>query len=396
MSFMAPLSPTTSRDMMLFWSVLVLSLVGLVAMGSASMEYAEQKYGDSFYHIQRHCIYLLLGVVVAVTTVCVPHKMWEQYGWVLLLIGFALLIMVLVPGVGREVNGSQRWLSLGPLTLQASELAKLFAVVYVAGYLVRRTDEVRQQWSGFLKPMAVMAMLIVLLLAEPDFGAAVVLMGAVLGMIFLGGVRLTQFFALLVVCGGSAALMVMTSEYRMRRLVAFTDPWAEQFSSGYQLVQSLIAFGRGEILGVGLGNSVQKLFYLPEAHTDFVFAIWAEEMGAVGAIAVLALFGVLVVRILWVGRKAELCRQPFAAYVCYGAALLIAGQVFINVGVNTGMLPTKGLTLPFFSYGGSSLLAIFMLIGLVLRTDYEVRHAPPLPVSSSKRRGQSDQQQVET
>jgi cell division protein FtsW len=219
--------------------------------------------------------------------------------------------------------------------------------------------------------MFMMAIFIALLLAEPDFGAAVVMMGAVMVMIFLGGVRLSQFMALLAVCGGSAYLMVITSPYRMRRMTAFTDPWADQFNSGYQLVQSLIAFGRGEIFGVGLGNSVQKLFYLPEAHTDFVYAILAEEWGAFGAIIVIGLFAALIGRILIIARKAEVAGQRFGAYIAYGIAILIVGQVFINIGVNTGLLPTKGLTLPLFSYGGSSLLVCFAMFALVLRIDMQ-------------------------
>jgi cell division protein FtsW len=227
--------------------------------------------------------------------------------------------------------------------------------------------------SGFLKPLAVMALLIVLLLAEPDFGAAVVMMGAVMGMLFLGGARLWQFMMLASVCVLAAALMVMTSEYRMDRLLAYTNPWEHQFGISYQLVQALIAFGRGEWLGVGLGNSVQKLSYLPEAHTDFVFAILAEEMGAIGVLLVLALFALLVGRMLRVARNAERTGFCFGAYLSYGAALLIAIQVFINVGVNTGLLPTKGLTLPFFSYGGSSLITCVMLVALVARVQLTVR-----------------------
>jgi cell division protein FtsW len=320
-----------------------------------------------------------MATVIGIVSYKFPLAVLERHGWMLLPAGLALLILVLIPGVGKEVNGSQRWIGVGPLTLQVSELAKLFVVIYIAGYLVRREHEVRRQWSGFLKPMFMMAIFIALLLAEPDFGAAVVMMGAVMVMIFLGGVRLSQFIALLVVCTGSAYLMVITSPYRMRRMTAFTDPWADQFNSGYQLVQSLIAFGRGEIFGVGLGNSIQKLFYLPEAHTDFVYAILAEEWGAFGAIVVICLFAALIGRILIVARKAEIVGQRFGAYIAYGIAVLIAGQVFINIGVNTGLLPTKGLTLPLFSYGGSSLLVCFAMFALVLRIDIERQQLQAMP-----------------
>jgi cell division protein FtsW len=225
---------------------------------------------------------------------------------------------------------------------------------------------------GFIKPMLVMAFLIVLLLAEPDFGAAVVMTASVMGMLFLGGARLWQFLALSAVSLAAAATMVMTSEYRMKRLLSYTDPWANQFDGGYQLVQSLIAFGRGEWFGVGLGNSVQKLSYLPEAHTDFVVAILAEELGAVGVLLVLMLFSVLVGRMLWIARHSQAAGLLFGAYVAFGAAFLIAFQVFINLGVNTGLLPTKGLTLPFFSYGGSSLISCVVLVALVARVKLQL------------------------
>jgi cell division protein FtsW len=244
---------------------------------------------------------------------------------------------------------------------------KVCVVLYLAGYLVRRQDELREQWKGFVKPMAVLFLVTILLMLEPDFGATVVTLCTAFGMIFLAGVRLWQF--LLVILAALAALVIlMVSEpYRMARLTAFTDPWANQFDSGYQLTQSLIAFGRGEWLGVGLGNSIQKLFYLPESHTDFVFAIYAEEFGFVGAALLLALFSVLIARMLLVGRKAESQGLNFNAYVVYGIALMMSGQVFINIGVNTGLLPTKGLTLPFLSYGGSSLMVSCVLLALVSR-----------------------------
>jgi cell division protein FtsW len=358
-------------DMLLAGALVALLMLGFVAMGSASIEYAQNHYNNAFHHIQRHGVYLVLALLAGAFTFSIPTEALRHHGWWLLLLGIALLCLVLV--VGREVNGSKRWLAIGPLTLQVSEFVKLFVVVYMAGYLVRRSDQVRSNLAGFLKPLAVMALLIVLLLAEPDFGAAVVMMGAVMGMLFLGGARLWQFLTLAAVCVGAAVLMVMTSAYRMQRLLAYTNPWENQFDISYQLVQALIAFGRGEWFGVGLGNSVQKLSYLPEAHTDFVFAILAEEMGAVGVLLVLGLFAVLVGRMMLVARNAERHGFSFGAYLSYGAALLIALQVFINVGVNTGILPTKGLTLPFFSYGGSSLISCVMLVALVAKVELTVR-----------------------
>jgi cell division protein FtsW len=280
-------------------------------------------------------------------------------------------MLVLIPGVGREVNGSRRWLSLGVLTLQSSEIAKLCVIIYLAGYLVRRQQEVREQWSGFIKPMVVLFAVTLLLLLEPDFGATVVTVGTAFAMIFLAGVRLGHF--LLVILGSMLALVLLVyiEPYRMQRLITFMDPWADQFNTGYQLTQSLIAFGRGEWFGVGLGNSVQKLFYLPEAHTDFVFAIFAEEFGLLGALTVIGLFSTLIARILQIGRRAEHKQQLFSAYVAFGVALMISAQVFINIGVNIGLLPTKGLTLPFLSYGGSSLIVCCMALGIVFRINRE-------------------------
>ncbi len=360
-----------AADKLLCAALVALLIAGFIAMSSASIEFARNQYENPFHHMQRHGFYLVLAILGGITVFHMPTAKLDRHGWWLLLLGVALLCLVLV--VGREVNGSRRWLAIGPFTLQVSEFVKIFVIIYMAGYLVRRSEEVRSNIAGFLKPMAVMSILIVLLLAEPDFGAAVVMMGTVMGMLFLGGARLWQFLILSAVCAVAAGAMVATSDYRMERLLAYTNPWEHQYDISYQLVQALIAFGRGEWLGVGLGNSVQKLSYLPEAHTDFVFAILAEEMGVVGVLVVLALFATLVGRMLQVGRRAEQQGFGFGAYLSYGAALLIALQVFINVGVNTGLLPTKGLTLPFFSYGGSSLIACVLLVALVARIELDLR-----------------------
>jgi cell division protein FtsW len=287
------------------------------------------------------------------------------------------LMLVLIPGIGRRVNGARRWIALGPLTLQASEFVKLFVIVYLAGYLVRRHDEVRSRWSGFIKPMAVVFLVTLFLMLEPDFGATVVTAGTAFGLVFLAGVKLGQFLLVILSCVAALGMLVVLEPYRMKRFTAFVNPWEDQFDTGYQLVQSLIAFGRGEWFGVGLGNSVQKQFYLPEAHTDFVFAIWSEEFGAVGALFVMVLFSILVMSILRIGRRAERANNLFSAFVAYGIALLISAQVFINIGVNTGLLPTKGLTLPFLSYGGSSLIVCLMLMAMVLRIDSELRVNAP-------------------
>lgn len=358
----------------LVWALL---LIGFVAMTSASIEFADRRYGDAFYFAKRYGIYLVLASVLAILTYQVPMETWRKSSWLLLLLGFVLLALVLIPGIGREVNGSRRWLALGPFTLQASELVKLFVVLYLAGYLVRRHEEVKSKFAGFVKPMSVVSAVTLLLMMEPDFGATVVTVGTALALLFLAGVRLSQFLAVIVACAAVLVATVLISPYRMKRLTAFTDPWADQFNSGYQLTQSLIAFGRGEWTGTGLGNSVQKLFYLPEAHTDFVFAIWAEEFGFLGAMFVLALFACLIAKILRIARDAELRGLAFNGFVAYGIAIMLAAQVFINIGVNIGLLPTKGLTLPFMSYGGSSLMVSVVMMAMVARISQENggRHA---------------------
>ncbi|TXH92435.1 MAG: putative lipid II flippase FtsW [Pseudomonas sp.] len=362
-------------DFPLLVGCLALLGLGLVMITSASSEVAAALSGSPLYHMIRHLIYLGLGICAALVTLLIPMAFWQRYGASLLLIAFALLIMVLVPGIGREVNGAKRWIGFGLFNLQPSELAKLFAVVFIAGYLVRRQEEVREKLSGFLKPMLVLAPMAALLLAEPDFGATVVLVGSCIAMLFLGGINLVRFIPLAAAVLGAGVLVMTAQSYRMERLTNFVDPWADQYGAGYQLSQALIAFGRGEWFGVGLGNSVQKQFYLPEAHTDFVFAVLAEELGMVGALVTVGLFVFVAVRALYIGLWAEKAKQLFSAYVAYGIAMQWIGQVLINIGVNVGLLPTKGLTLPFLSYGGSSLIVCCISLAMLLRIEWERRSA---------------------
>lgn len=356
----------------LLCSVVALVLVGLIGMGSASVEYATETYGGPFALVQRYLFHTCLGLLAAFAVYRTPMATWQRTGWMWLCLGLVLLALVLVPGIGRGVNGARRWLPLGPVTFQVSELVKLFVIIYLAGYLVRRHEEVRNRWSGFIKPMAVVFMVTLLLLLEPDFGATVVTAGTAFGMVFLAGVKLGQFLLVILSGVSAAVLLVITSPYRKKRLIGFTDPWADQFDTGYQLTQSLIAFGRGEWFGVGLGNSIQKLSYLPEAHTDFVFAIWAEEFGLFGAMCVLTMFAICIGSMFRIGRRAEKAGRLFSAFIVYGIALQLSMQVFINIGVNAGLLPTKGLTLPFISYGGSSVIVSLMSVALVMRIDGEL------------------------
>jgi len=359
-------------DFILLLSTFTLLAIGLVMISSASMDYASQRYDDPFYHTRRHAIYLIIALIAGFIASKVSVELWQRSDKYLLLLSFIILTLIIIPGVGLTANNATRWLKIGPLTLQGSEVAKLGVIVYLGSYLVRQNDLVRSKWSGFLNPMAIMMAMVVLLIKEPDFGAVVVLISAALGMLFLGGVRLWQFIITLVGIGGLCVVLIMSSHYRMQRLYSYLDPWSDQFGDGYQLTQALIAFGRGEWFGLGLGDSIQKLFYLPEAHTDFIFAIIAEELGFIGCLLVLSIYVVLIGRILFIARKAESMSQSFSAYVAYGVSIVFSAQIFINVGVNIGLLPTKGLTLPFLSYGGSSLLVSCVLIGLVLRIHQEL------------------------
>ncbi len=361
-------------DRSLLMAVVLVASLGWLMVTSASMDWSQRNFGNIFYISIRHGIFLCLGAAVAWVVLRIPLSVWRTFSALLMVLSLALLVLVLIPGVGREINGSIRWLSLGFMNAQPSEFAKLATILYMASYLDRRRDEVQSKWSGFIKPLFVLSLLAVLLLLEPDFGAVVVLMLATLGLLFLGGVKAGQFILTTVVVLSASVIILLSSPYRLKRLTGYWQPWTEEnvYGSGYQLTQSLIAFGRGEFSGVGLGNSIQKLFYLPEAHTDFVFAIWAEEMGLFGSLVILGLFVFIFVRSMKLGRRAFKANQFFSAYIAYGLALLIGFQAFINLGVNVGLLPTKGLTLPFVSYGGSSLLICFIALGLLLRVHHEM------------------------
>ena len=364
---------TTPRDNWAGSLLLVLAsaliAVGVVAISSASISLSEVKFGNEWHHAIRHLSYLAIGVTLGFVAYLLPLNVWRQTSPWLLMLAFALLVLVLVPGVGRVVNGSQRWIPLAGFTLQPSEFAKFALVLWLSGYMVRHGEELRTVLRGLLKPILVLILFALLLLSEPDFGATVIILGTAFGMLFMGGARLIYVLGLIVSAVAIMAGMILMAPYRMQRLMAYQDPWSDPFGSGFQLIQSLIAYGRGEWLGVGLGNSVQKLLYLPEAHTDFVFSIWAEETGLVGAVAVIILFAVFVGRIVFMGYRFLLESRDFEAYCCFGFALVFAGQAFVNMGVSSGLLPTKGLTLPFISYGGNSLMMSCITVGLLLKLE---------------------------
>ncbi len=364
------MSGITPRQMLVLTAG-ILCCLGLVMVSSASMVVGETRYGSTFYFLLRHLVWMVMALGVGAFAMRVPVATLQKYMLWFLGLACLLLIAVLIPGIGRRINGSMRWIALGPLTMQPSEGAKFAVVLYMASYLVRRSEVVRSKWRGFVTPMVVVFLGVMLLMLEPDFGASVVMLSSATAMLFLAGTPILPFAMLIGALGALAVLAVILEPYRLERMVSFMDPWADQFNSGYQLSQSLIAFGRGEWFGVGLGRSIQKLSYLPEAHTDFVFAIYAEEFGLAGVLVMIALFWLLVRSILRIGQKAEMGGRLFGAYVAYGVAVMIGIQALFNIGVNMGLFPTKGLTLPLVSYGGSSLVMVFVMLGVVLRIDTE-------------------------
>lgn len=364
--------PTFRVDPWLAGCALALALLGAVMVASASITMADRVYGQPFYFLERQLFYVLLGGLAAAAGMAVPLRSWEGLSPLLLTVALLLLVAVLLPGVGYEVNGATRWMRLGPLNLQASEPARLLLLMYLCGYVARRRDALESGFRGLLLPLVIVTLAGTLLMLQPDFGATVVLFMTAIAVLFVGGMRLGYLLLMGLAGLASLALLVLTSDYRMRRLTAFLDPWADPWNSGFQLTQSLIAIARGEWFGVGLGGSVQKLFYLPEAHTDFVFAVYAEEFGLVGVFAMIALFAVLVWRAYAISLAAAAAERVFAACYAFGFGTWLGAQAFINIAVNMGLLPTKGLTLPLVSYGGSSLLVTGAGLGVLLRIHHEL------------------------
>lgn len=362
-------------DFWLIIAVLFLIGLGLVMVTSSSITVADRDFGRPLFFFWRQLVAVGIGVFCACVIIRIPLFVWQYVNTYLLILGILLLVLVLIPGIGKEVNGSMRWVRLGPFSLQSSEPVRVIMITYLAGYLVRQGDKLRQTLSGFIVPIAVVTLLSGLLLLEPDYGTAVVFFATALGMLFIGGVPLSRFMAwIMVACMALFSLAIVPS-YRLQRLISFMDPWSDPNNTGFQLIQALVAFGRGDWFGVGLGSSIQKLFYLPEAHTDFVFAVLAEELGLAGTITVILLFFFITWRAFVIAQVAEQLEKKFAAYLAYGIGLLIGMQAFINIGVNMGLLPTKGITLPFLSYGGNSVISNCILIALLLRVEYE-NHFP--------------------
>jgi len=373
----APVRP----DSWVLIPALLLVAIGIVMVGSASVAIAENQGVSTYHYLLRHLIYIFIGLLLATTFRVIPIAFLERVSRPMMLLSAMLLLAVLIPGVGHTVNGSTRWIRLGLVNFQVVEAVKLMVVIYLAGYLARKTGLVQKRFFDTLKPLIFAGLLSVILLVQPDMGSAAVITAIIAGMVWLAGAAWRHIFVLGLLTLPAFAYAAM-EPYRLRRIVSFMDPWADPYASGFQLTQALIAVGRGELFGVGLGASIQKLFYLPEAHTDFIFAVLAEEFGLAGVIVVLALFLLLVTRIMIIGIMAHRNQRPFAGFLAYGIGLWIGLQAVVSVGVNLGVLPTKGLTLPLISSGGSSMLMIMLALGVVLRVKYEldrdlgVQHKP--------------------
>ncbi len=360
-------------DEVLVWAVVALLSIGLVMVYSSSIAIAEASRGQPAYYLVRHGMFIGVGLFLGLVAFQVPLQAWQKIAPYLFVTGVLLLVLVLIPGIGKEVNGSKRWLYLFVVNLQPSELMKLFAVLYAADYTVRKGMLKDHLFKAFWPMFLIMALVGGLLLMEPDMGAFVVICTIALCTLFLGGFNIKVFGGLLIALPFAFAALILAAPYRLHRLTGFMDPWADPFGKGYQLSHSLIAFGRGEWLGVGLGGSVEKLFYLPEAHTDFLMAVIAEELGVVGVGAVIGLFALFVMRAFAIGRQAAFLDRQFPALVAQGVGLWLGMQAMINIGVNMGVLPTKGLTLPFLSFGGSGMAVNCLAVAILLRIDYENR-----------------------
>lgn len=360
------------HDPYLLGSVAALLAIGVIMVASSSIGVTERLNVGPFYFLERHLVFLGVGLVMALALCRIELRTLERQRHWLLLASLALLLVVLLPGVGREVNGARRWINLGVSSFQAVEAVKVFLIVWLASYLVRHRDQVQNTWWGLIKPIGIAGAMVMLLLFQPDFGSALLICAVVAGMVFLGGVRIVNLVAPVLIVIPVMVLLAMSEPYRMRRLTSFLDPWANPFDEGFQLTQALIAIGRGEWWGVGLGASIQKLSFLPEAHTDFIFAVIAEETGLLGVLGIVGLYALLVGRAFWIGMEAVEVKRPFAGYCAFGIALWIGLQALVSMGVNLGLLPTKGLTLPLISSGGSSVLMTCVAVGLLLRISYEV------------------------
>jgi cell division protein FtsW len=367
--------PRGSYDLPLLLAALALAALGVVMVASSSIAISDSEHATPFYYLKRHMIFITLGTALAIAAARTELKTLEKHSFLLLLVGVIMLLAVFLPGFGMRINGAHRWLNLFVTSFQPVEAVKLILVIYLSSYLVRHRDGVEWKLFGVIKPIGVAGLIVLLLLAQPDFGSAALVVATTVGMVWLAGARMRNLVLLGAPLMPALAWAAMTEDYRIKRLTSFLDPWKDPFNDGFQLTQALIAVGRGEWLGVGLGSSVQKLFYLPEAHTDFILAVLAEELGLAGICAVVALYVLLVGRGLYLGLKGVELGQRFAGYVAFGISLMLGFQAIVSIGVNLGVLPTKGLTLPLISSGGSSVLLTCAMVGVLLRATFEISRA---------------------
>jgi cell division protein FtsW len=367
--------PRGSFDLLLLVALVALASIGVVMVASSSISVADSQHLGAFYYLKRHLVFLGLGLLAAGVAMRTEMKLLEKFAFPLLALAFVLLVAVFVPHLGMRINGARRWLNLLVTSFQPVEAVKLILVVYIGSYLVRHRENVETRFLGLFKPVMVAGLIVLLLLAQPDFGSATLVIAVTIAMVWLGGARPIFLFLMGLPLMPLLYIAATGESYRMKRLTSFMDPWKDPFNDGFQLTQSLMAIGRGEWTGVGLGSSVLKLSYLPEAHTDFIFAVIGEELGLAGVALVIGLFALAVGRGLYLGLKGVEVGQRFAGYVAFGTSLMLAMQAIVSVGVNLGALPTKGLTLPLISYGGSSMVLTCAMAGVLLRATFEINRA---------------------
>lgn len=359
-------------DPLLVGATTSLLIIGYIMVVSSSLHLGLKLSGNEIHYPIRQLIHIGLGIFLGACVAVVPMDFWEKNGTWLFLFGLLLLVIVLIPGIGIRVNGSVRWMSIAGIRIQVSEVVKFFAVIYMAGYVTRHQKSVQESAFGLVKPLLLFSLACILLLLEPDFGSSVVILTIAMGIMFLAGARISQFIVLLLLVALLAVLVILISPYRLERVTSFIHPWDDPLGTDFQLVQALISFGRGEWFGVGLGSGIQKLFYLPEAHTDFLFSIIAEELGLFGVLTIIGLFSFFTWRAFAIGTEAEKAGQRFSAYIAYGLGIWLGFQSFVNMGVNMGILPTKGLTLPLMSYGGGSMMTMCCAVALLFRVQNDV------------------------
>jgi len=357
----------------------LLSFIGLLVLTTASVHFSDSLYGNPTHILNKQLFHLFLGFFLLITVFLIPLTFWEQFDRWLLALGILLLILVFIPGVGVEVNGANRWIRIFGFSLQPSEIMKFLIILYISAYCVRRSDEVRSDLLSFVRPSILLVSIISLILIQPDLGTSAVIFASALGVLFVAGVPNRQFIVVFLIGLIGIALLITYVPWRWERIISFVDPWSDPFDKGYQLTLSLMSIGRGDWFGVGLGESLMKMGYLPDAHTDFIFSILIEELGLVAGILIISMLFGISFRVFLIGRQSLQRRNYFGFFFCFGAAILIGLHVFINVGVATGLLPTKGLTLPLFSAGGTNLLIMCSIIGLILRIDYENKISMPIP-----------------